>query len=122
VFGDESPMFPPINASTPVSLDNVQLTRESSQLVRIKLTALSACLAVISESYYPFWRAEIDGQPAEVLRVSCGLMGLQLPAGSHTIVLRYEPPRVYTLAAGVSLLTLLAGLGLAIRDRFRTVS
>ncbi len=67
-------------------------------MVRIQLTAPSACLAVIAESYYPFWHAEIDGQPAEVLRVSCGLMGVEVPAGSHTILLRYQPPRVYAMA------------------------
>lgn len=117
VYGEDSPPFAPLTAGTPVTLENVELTRENSQLVHIQLTAPSACLAVISESYYPFWHAAIDGQPTEVLRVSCGLMGLNLPAGIHTIVLRYDPPKVYALAATVSLLTLLVGLGLAVRYR-----
>ncbi len=117
VYGEDSSPFPPVNAGTPVSLENVQLTRENSQLVRIKLTTPSACIAVIAESYYPFWQAEVDGQPAEVLRVSCGVMGLELPAGSHTIVLRYQPPRVYTLAAVISVATLLVGFGFAMRRR-----
>jgi hypothetical protein len=117
VYGEDSSPFPPVNAGTPVSLENVQLTRENAQLVRIQLTAPSACLGVIAESYYPFWRAEIDGQPTEVLRVSCGLMGVQLPAGTHTILLRYQPPRVYALAAVVSIVAFLVGLGLAVRNR-----
>jgi len=107
VYGEDSSPFPPVNAGTPVSLENVQLTRENAQLVRIQLTAPTACLAVIAESYYPFWRAEIDGQPTEVLRVSCGLMGVPLPAGSHTVLLRYLPPRAYAAAAAVSLIALL---------------
>jgi hypothetical protein len=117
IYGEDSSPFPPINAGTPVAFENVQLTRESSQLIRIKLTAPSACIAVIAESYYPFWQAEVDGQPTEVLHVSCGVMGLELPAGSHTIVLRYQPPRVYTLAAVISAVTLLVGLGISIRKR-----
>jgi hypothetical protein len=119
VYGDDSSPFPPVNAGTLVSLENLRLTRENSQLVRIQLTARSACLAVIAESYYPFWRAEVDGQPAEVLRVSCGLMGVQLPSGNHTIILRYRPPQAYALAAVVSVVTLLGGLSFAIRDYFR---
>jgi uncharacterized membrane protein YfhO len=83
-------------------------------LVRIKLTAPAACLAVISESYYPFWRAEMDGQPVAVLQVSCGLMGVELPAGSHTITLRYQPPRVYAVAGVVSVATLLLGIGFTV--------
>jgi len=117
VYGEDSSPFPPINAGAPVLLENVQLTRENAQLVRIQVTAPSACLAVIAESYYPFWRAEIDGQPTEVFRVSCGLMGVQLPAGAHTILLRYQPPRVYAVAAVVSIAAFLVGLGFAIRNR-----
>jgi hypothetical protein len=119
VYGNDSSPSPPVNAGTAVPLQNVRLTRDNSQLVHIELTAPSTCLAVIAESYYPFWRAEIDGQPVEILRVSCGLMGIQLPAGNHTIVLRYAPPRAYALAAAISIAVLLIGLGVAIRDRAR---
>ena len=95
-----------------VPLADVQLVRQDAQRVRIRLNAPRDCLAVIAESYYPYWHAEIDNQPAEVLRVSCGLMGLNLPAGAHEIVLRYEPPRAYALAGVVSLLALIGcGVG-----------
>jgi hypothetical protein len=117
VYGEDSPPLAPTVAGTPMPLENVHLTRENAEVVRIQLTAPSACLAVISESYYPFWRAEIDGQSAEVLRVSCGLMGVQLPAGNHTLLLRYQPPRVYALAAMVSIVAFLVGLGPALRKR-----
>jgi hypothetical protein len=117
VYVEDSSPFPPANPGTPVSLENVQLTRENAQLVRIQFTAPSACLAVIAESYYPFWHAEIDGQPAEVLRVSCGLMGVQVPAGTHTMFLRYQPPQVYAVAAVVSVVAFFVGLGLMVRKR-----
>jgi hypothetical protein len=116
-YGDDNSPFPPLNQGTLVALSDVQLSRENSQLIRIQLTAPSNCLAVIAESYYPFWRAEVDGQPVQVLQVSCGLMGLELPAGSHTIVLRYQPPRAYEVAAAVTLITLLAGAGVAFFSR-----
>lgn len=122
VYIQDSLAFPQVGMGTPVTLANVQLTRENSQLVRIQLSAPSACLAVIAESYYPFWRAEVDGQPTKVLQVSCGLMGVELPAGSHTIVLRYQTPRVYAIAGIISAATLLAGLGIMIWGRCRTVN
>jgi hypothetical protein len=107
----EAPTAPLRNGET-VSLADVQLDRQDAQRVRIRLNAPRDCLVVIAESYYPYWRAEIDNRPAEVLRVSCGLMGLNLPAGAHEIVLRYEPPRAYALAGVVSLLALIGcGLG-----------
>jgi hypothetical protein len=121
VYGENGPPYLPVNAGVPVVLENVRLTRENSQFVRIQLSAPSACLAVIAESYYPFWRAEIDGQPTEVLQVSCGLMGVELPTGSHTIVLWYQPPRVYAVAGIISVATLLVGFGYAIRERGRSI-
>jgi hypothetical protein len=114
VYGEDSSPFPPVTESAPVPLGDVQLTRDNSEVIHIKLTAPSPCVAVIAESYYPFWRAEVDGQPTEVLQVSCGLMGLELPAGSHAIVLRYQPPRAYATAGAISVVTLLLGIGFTV--------
>jgi hypothetical protein len=113
-YSEDSSPFPPITESVPVALRDVQLTRDNSELIHIQVTTPSNCVAVISESYYPFWRAELDGRPAEVLQVSCGLMGLELPAGGHTIVLRYQAPRVYALAGGVTIVTLILGIGFTV--------
>jgi hypothetical protein len=101
---------PPPREGEFVTFEDVQLARDSNQRVRIHLNAPRDCLAVIAESYYPYWRATVDGQPATVWRVSAGLMGLELPAGAHDIVLQYEPPRAYLMAGIVSALALLAGV------------
>lgn len=115
-YDGKSPTYPPGGDGVVVPLSDVTLEREKSGLIRIKLTTPSSCVAVIAESYYPFWRAELDGKHVEVLRVSCGLMGLELPAGRHEIVLRYEPPRIYAAAAAVSLITLACCAGLMVWD------
>jgi len=50
----------------------------------------------------------------EVLRVSCGLMGLELPAGAHEIVLRYGAAPCYSVAGCVSALAFFACFGIMI--------
>jgi hypothetical protein len=115
----EAPMATLHDGET-VPLADVQLVREDAQRVRIYLTAPRDCLIVIAESYYPLWHAEVDGKHAEVLRVSCGLMGLELPAGAHEIVLRYEPPRAYSVAGCVSALAFFACFGIMIWDTRRS--
>ena len=114
-YDENTPPYPPAAESAPLPLKNVELTRESSHKIRIKLTAPSECIAVIAESYYPFWRAEVDGKPAKLLRVNCGLMGVDLPAGEHEIVLTYHVPAAYTAAGIVTFLTVLIGLGATIQ-------
>ena len=75
-------------------------------------TAESAVDALVSFTYSPRWRAEVDGQPA-ALREYQHLMRVQLPAGRHRLRVIYQPygtvwPR-FGLAVG-----LLALSGLAI--------
>jgi hypothetical protein len=112
VYRGGEPAAAPVHSSEVVQFTDLQLVREDAQRIRIRLNAPGDCLAVIAESYYPFWCAEIDGRPVEVLRVSCALMGVNVPAGNHEIVLYYKPPRAYALAGAISLLALV-GCGLA---------
>jgi hypothetical protein len=109
----------PLRDGEEVPLTDVHLFRDSAQRIRIHLKASRECLAVISESYYPFWHAEVDNRPAKILRVSCGVMGLELPAGDHEIALRYQVPRAYAIATGISLLTLLVALGVVVTSTTR---
>lgn len=111
VYRDEYNFAPPAATGQPVPLSNVTLTRERAGLIRLRATAPASCWAVVAESWYPFWRAELDGQPVKLWRVSCGLMGVQWPTGAHEVVLRYEPPRSYLVAGILSALAALAALG-----------
>ncbi|MBI3786383.1 MAG: YfhO family protein [Deltaproteobacteria bacterium] len=93
-----------------VPLSDLHLDRGDAEHIGIHLKVPQSCLVVVAESYYPYWRAEVDGKPVDVLRVSTGLMGLELSEGVHDITLRYRKPPAYALAALVSLLTLAAGV------------
>jgi hypothetical protein len=99
--------FPPVTPSAPLTLTDVELKRDNAHVVRIRLTAPTNCVVVISESYYPYWRAEVAGKPTDVWRVNCGLMGVAVPAGTHDIVLRYHPPAAYTVCGILSVLSAL---------------
>lgn len=75
-----------------------------------------AGLAVFSEVYYPmFWKAYIDGEEVEHLRVDFLLRGLEIPAGTHEIVFEYNVTRIqmtdYVATAGSLLLIFLLGFG-----------
>jgi len=44
----------------------------------------------IAQSYYPAWKATIDGHPTELLNIPLGFQCVAVPAGSHTVRLIYE--------------------------------
>jgi hypothetical protein len=57
---------------------------------RVKTSADSAQLLVVSTSYHRGWKAEIDGAPATVVRANGDFLGCAVPAGEHEIHLAWE--------------------------------
>jgi hypothetical protein len=71
---------------------------------------------IVSENYYPGWRATVDGRDNPIGRADVTLIGVPLPTGARKVELRftdgaYESGKVVTLVAvGVALLLAVAGL------------
>ncbi|MEO8605448.1 MAG: hypothetical protein ABI629_22960 [bacterium] len=57
-------------------------------------------LVVIADTYYPGWRAHVDGTPAAIFPADLLFRAILVPAGEHEIVLTYAPR---SLAAGALL-------------------
>lgn len=71
-------------------------------------------IVVISEAYYPDWKATVDGAPAEILRANHAFRALALAAGRHEIVMRYDASilrKSATVSVGALVLTVLALAG-----------
>ncbi len=74
---------------------------------------------ILADTWYPGWRAAIDGQPAPVLRANSTFRAVAFPAGEHTVEFRYEPDS-FRAGAWMSLACaaiVVAGLALASRRR-----
>jgi hypothetical protein len=78
------------------------------------ITADSQALFVLSENFYPGWRAFVDGREAQVLRADAVMMAVVVPAGEHRVEFVFDPFSV-KLGAAISALSLLvlAGIGIA---------
>lgn len=70
---------------------SVKMTSYSPMKVVYSFNSKSDQYAVFSEMYYPVgWKATIDGREVDINNVNYCLRGLQVPAGSHTIVFEYD--------------------------------
>lgn len=73
----------------------VELVKDRSNLMEYQFSSESNEFVVFSEVYYKYWKAYIDGKPADLKRTNYILRGVEVPAGQHKIELRYEPDVFY---------------------------
>jgi hypothetical protein len=62
---------------------------------------------VLNETYYPGWKASIDGHETPVYRANYEFKAVAVPAGSHRIEFWFSP-RSFQIGLGVTLVTLVA--------------
>ncbi|MEA2162050.1 MAG: hypothetical protein QOK37_177 [Thermoanaerobaculia bacterium] len=77
----------------------------------IDVECASTALLVATVTRQKYWTATIDGQPAPLLPVNLAFQGLIVPAGRHTIEMRYRNPLVLGSMA-VSLLAVAVAFAL----------
>lgn len=88
-------------ALPPDSTDRVTLLDYRVNQQTYRTQSVAARVAVFSEIYYPGWQVEIDGVAADPARVNYVLRAVEVPAGEHTVVWRFEPPG-YRQAIGIT--------------------
>jgi len=87
------------------------LEQESfSGKVKLSIKNLAPAIVILSEQYYPGWRAYIDGQEAKLVPVDHCFQAVVLPEpGFHNLILKYLPPS-FELGLWVEITTILSWL------------
>jgi len=80
-------------------------TRFANDSVDIEANAAAPSLVVVAQTYYHNWTAELDGQPARLLRANVAFQAVEIPAGTHRIHLTYRD-RAFAIGAAISLCVL----------------
>lgn len=106
---------PPSVADAPGIREAATVVRYEPDRITIATESSAAGLLVVSEVYAAGWTAEIDGEPARILATDAILRGIPLPAGSHTVELRYNPRslQVGVVLTGISTFAMLLAFGWA---------
>ena len=105
--------------------DRVAITRYRPQDVRLRVHAGCAGLLVLSDTYFPGWRATVNGHGTTILPTDYLLRGVRIPAGASTVVFHYEPSHFGAAVWLARLATLAAIVWLAVwavRKRRRTAA
>jgi hypothetical protein len=68
-----------------------KIERYESERVELHIDAPAEGILVLSDTYYPGWRAWVDEEPTEIWRANGLFRAVRVPVGSHRVVFEYAP-------------------------------
>jgi hypothetical protein len=76
-----------------------------NQRVSIRAALNSPGVLILADSFYPGWRAYVDGRETQILRANLFFRAVVLSPGDHVVEFRYDPAS-FKIGLAVSLVTL----------------
>jgi Bacterial membrane protein YfhO len=105
-------LHPAIDAAAPAPQGGLpartEIVREDAAVLDIEADAPADGFLLLADTFYPGWRAEVDGRSVPVYRANLSVRTIELPKGTHKIRFTYEAPG---LARGLQIsIAAMAGL------------
>jgi hypothetical protein len=81
-----------MSGTTPADAEAaVEIVSYEPNLVRIRADTPAEGFLFLSDSYYPGWKASVDGAQAEIYRADYAFRAVYLAPGSHEVAFAYNP-------------------------------
>jgi hypothetical protein len=91
---EQSRQYKLVPPATKRKRGNVIIAFEASNSLMLDATSFGTQVLLIADSYYPGWRAYVDGEPRQLFIADYVFRGLFVPSGRHIVWLSYEPASV----------------------------
>jgi len=92
---------------------NAEVTQRTENTVTLEVAAERDAVLILSDAYYPGWRAEVDGESVSIFPVFSVLRGIRVPEGIHTVSFQYYPSS-FRIGLGLSTLAMAASVLISI--------
>jgi len=116
----------PLSASEDTGFESsLNIIKYTSTYVAVRAALNNSGILVLADSYYPGWKAYVNGKEEIIRRANLFFRAVPLPAGNHTVEFRYEPMS-FRIGLTVSVATIVAlslvSIVFALRQRKRRVT
>jgi len=85
----------------------IEITEYNFNSVKISTSTEEEGFLILSDIYYPGWKAKIDNDETDVFEANLALRGIYLPSGQHEIEFFFEPSSLQK-GATISIITIVA--------------
>ncbi|MEO8376397.1 MAG: YfhO family protein [Candidatus Sumerlaeota bacterium] len=77
-------------------LEPARIVSESPTALTVETSSDRGGILYLTDNLTSGWSMTLDGKPSTILRANYAFRGVELPAGKHTVVFRYQPPGLTT--------------------------
>jgi uncharacterized membrane protein YfhO len=109
---EETPLFAPDTSTTGANW-NCSITKYSLNAITMNVSTPKNGLLILSEIYFPAWKAMVDGKPVPLYLADYALRAIPIEKGNHEVSCYYST-EVFNKGLVLSVLSLLATLGFLI--------
>jgi uncharacterized membrane protein YfhO len=85
---------------------NFSIIEEKSNQVKFKVNVTEDCFFIFSQSWFPNWKAYINGNKTDIFRSNYLFMGVSISKGVSEITFRYEDPWYYKTSILIAILAI----------------
>lgn len=91
--------------NTPGAPGEASILQYEPERVAVEIDSPGQGWLVLTDAWYPGWRAQVDGRPADLMRADMLFRAVPIPAGRHQVEFIYDPAS-FRIGVGVSVATL----------------
>jgi Bacterial membrane protein YfhO len=84
-------ILPVTPLQTNISQSTATITQYTPEQIEIEVSAAADSYLVLSDAYYPGWKAAINGESKPIYRADVMFRAVQIPAGESIVTFTYEP-------------------------------
>jgi hypothetical protein len=111
LFDAREVVYLPLEAQQQISASGassaeINSSHFSAHEVSLDVSAVEPTLVVIAQSFFPCWRAYVDGHATKLWEANHAFQAVEVPGGRHQVVLKYRDNWFHTGAviSGITLL------------------
>jgi hypothetical protein len=91
VLLEQPPPTPPRLADAKAVAGDARIRRYANTEIDIEVDAPDGGFLVLNDVWHPWWRAEVDGRPADILKANVLFRAVPVGPGTHRVHFTFEP-------------------------------